>query len=173
MFDFKYKVKRSKSIILFTWVLCAFVELMFGAVAVLLIVRLATGDYKTYNDPISQLCADIITISFSFIVILLLLSVCIYLSVETKKQVDVYTMDKMYRKKGDKIIFEIEYNQIDTIKEGFFAFTYTFCIFCKEPIIKKNGKKGAKTLIEYYSRKDREKVKQIIASYFELNKIAY
>ena len=163
------EVRRAKSINILLIILCSFTEIIFGGLTIWSIITILSEHFQLFDDLLAYIFLSI----FSFTIFIVILVLCIFLMYESLIQVDVFLEDKMYRKKGDKIIFEIEYSQIDTIKEGFFAFTYTFCIFCKEPIIKKNGKKGAKTLIEYYSRKDREKVKQIIASYFELNKIAY
>ena len=68
----------------------------------------------------------------------------------------------MYRKIGKKVIFEIDYKDIISTKNGWFN---TFLIFCDGPITKVNAKKGPRTLIGHYSDKDIYKIEKIIQAY--------
>ncbi len=163
MSEICYEVKRAKYANILIIILCAFVELLFGGVIIFFIISFVNKEYKSHNNPSTQLGIGIFCFVFIWLIFFAMILVEIYLIKEGKNQTDVYTAEKMYRKSGEKIIFELEYSKIETIKEGFFAYLYTFCIFCYEPIIKKNGKKGPKTIIEYYTKKDREKIKEIIS----------
>lgn len=80
-----------------------------------------------------------------------------------KKQVDIYTPEKLIRKRGDKIIFELPYDNVISIKEGAFDL---LAMQLKSHIIEANGKKGTRNFFEHYSRIDISRIKKIISEKF-------
>lgn len=75
-----------------------------------------------------------------------------------KKQVDIYTIEKLIRKRGKKIIFELPYNNIVTVREGFES---VFMVL-KTHITEANGKKGTRNFYAHYSRADISRIKSMI-----------
>lgn len=75
-----------------------------------------------------------------------------------KKQVDIYTSEKIIRKRKNKILFELPYNNIVTVREGFES---VFMVL-KTHITEANGKKGTRNFYAHYSRADISRIKSMI-----------
>ncbi len=160
-----YEVKRSKSINIFMWILVFLWEILFGGFIIFVIISIVREDYKTFENPISQLAGDIVGLIFSILLFCLVMSIAIYLTIESKKQVDVYTENKMYQKIGNKIKFEIEYANIESVKESYFN---CLLLFCKKGFIKSKSKhivKPQTMYMEFYTQKDITKIVQLISEF--------
>ncbi len=136
------------------WLFIAF----FLGICAFLVIKLCDYNSLTFDEKI--LCC--LCLVYSLIFALVILVIFIYIYYNYKHQIDIYMADKMYRKKGNKIVFELEYKKIVLIREGFLSSIF---LFCEEPIIKTNGKKGPKTLYEHYSIKDIFEIEKIISAY--------
>ncbi len=155
-----YKVKQSKIIFILGCVSGIILFSFFFGFSIGMIVSVFVKDY-TDEDKLGYVISSSICFCFSIVIIIILIYV-IYIYIN---QVDVYMENKLVRKIKDKIVFELEYSQIKTIKEGYF----TILIFCEQPIRKANGKKGPRTIIEQYSVKDKNRIKQIIGNSITYN----
>ena len=110
-------VRQSKVYIIFVSISAIFIMLFFVELSILALYRIIC--HNTVN--ISDYFGDIIGLCFSSLcfTIITLMFVCILL--QYKKQRDIYSTDKMIRERGEKIIFELPYKNIVSIKEGFFS----------------------------------------------------
>ena len=154
-----YEIKRSKFIIILMWFLVFIGEAVFGGFSIFGIVSIVREDYKM------QLIMDLFALVICLIVFCLILSVAIYMTVESTKQVDVYTESKMYQKIGNKIKFEIEYVNIESVKESYFN---CLLLFCKKGFIKSKSKhivKPQTMYMEFYTQKDITKIVQLISEF--------
>lgn len=160
-----YELKRPKFIIILMWFLMLIGEAVFGGCSIFIIVSLAREEYKQFDDPTSQLAGGVFVLCFCIIIFCLILSVAVYITVESAKQVDVYTESKMYQKIGNKIKFEIDYSNIASVKESYFN---CLLLFCKEGFVKVGVKhviKPQTIYMEFYKRKDIIKIVQLISDY--------
>ncbi len=160
-----YEIKRSKFIIILMWFLVFIGEAVFGGFSIFGIVSIVREDYKKFDDPNMQLIMDLFALVICLIVFCLILSVAIYMTVESTKQVDVYTESKMYQKIGNKIKFEIEYVNIESVKESYFN---CLLLFCKKGFIKSKSKhivKPQTMYMEFYTQKDITKIVQLISEF--------
>lgn len=154
----KFEVRQSRKMIILACISSGIAELIFGGLLVAVIISLLTDKSKSYND----FSGCVFLLCFCGVLFIAFIIVIVYFILNYKYQVDVYTDDKMYRKKGERIIFELEYKNIISIRQGYDS----IYLFCKEPIIKKNGKKGPRTLYEHYSCADIYQIKRIITDKF-------
>lgn len=152
-----YEIRQSKSIFLLACLSVIIFELIFCGIAIVSIIDLCNFEELNYDEYL----ASIIVLISCILFIVTILIIFIYIVYNFINQVDVYTKNKMYRKKGKKIIFELDYKDIVSVKRGFLNSLY---IFCKQPIIKSNGKKGPKTIYENYSKNDIYKIEQLLAN---------
>ena len=152
-----YEIRQSKSVFLLACLSAIIFELIFCGIAIFCIIDLYHFEELSYDEYLASIIILISCISF----IITILIIIIYIVYNFINQVDVYTKNKMYRKKGKKIIFELNYRDIVSVKRGFLNSLY---IFCKQPIIKSNGKKGPKTIYENYSKNDIYKIEQLLAN---------
>ena len=155
MMQTEFRVKQSKLMIILATVSAGIFEILFLVLAIVFLLecknkQLTSDEYIVYGS-----CSAIGGI-FAFIILIIL----IYIISTYFRQIDVYLDDKMYRMKGNKIIFELPYKNIISIKEGF----NSIFLFLKQPIVKKNGKIGPKTLYEHYSKYDVHRIIKIINS---------
>lgn len=155
MIQTEYRVKQSKLMIILATVAAGIFEILFLVLAIVFLLEsknkhLTSDEYAVYG-----LCSV-----FSGIFAFIILIIIIYIISTFFRQIDVYLNDKMYRTKGNKIIFELPYENIISIKEGY----NSVCFFLKKPIEKKNGKIGSKTFYEHYSKFDVHRIIKTINS---------
>lgn len=149
------EVRQSKLIVLLCILSLCLFEVLWSYAIIAPLLDLLKNEYARIDD----LVGDIYLVCFGSIMFIAFAILMIYLFYNYKVQIDVYAEDKMYRKKKNKIIFELEYKEIVSIREGILSTIY---LFCNKPIIKCNGKKGPRTFNEHYHRKDIKCIKKII-----------
>lgn len=151
-----YKFKCSKKLIVFT-ILCLIIfgGGIFGTGIVLAILGI--------NDPVSfdQFTMDIFGLCFSVACIGFIVFAIIYCIRKYKSITDYYMQDRMIRKKGEKILFEIEYKNIASVRQAYLG---TLLLISKEPIYYKGKNKKFKTLVEHYRKEDIYRIKRIIGN---------
>lgn len=168
--DLSYEVKPSMQVFILCMFACLFGEAIFMGTGIYTFITLINGEYESFKDPTSQLCAGIIVLSFCMIISVLIICLSIYFIKTMIEQVDVYTEDKLYRKRKDKIIFEINYSNIIDIKESYFN---CLLLYCDKGFIKSNSKnilRSQTTFMEHYNRKDIIKIVEIITNYIKISK---
>ena len=87
------------------------------------------------------------------------IAVLAYLIYIYKKHVDIYKSDRFVRTVNGKVVFEVLYENIVSVRVGFFDSLF---ITLKTPIVKVNGKKGPRNFYEHYSRYDIHFIKRAI-----------
>lgn len=170
MSELSYEVKPSKQVFVLCMFCCLFGEAIFTGLGIYVIITLINGEFKSFKDPVSQLCGDLFILIFCMILSVLFIILCIYFIKTMLEQVDVYTEDKLYRKRKDKILFELNYSNIIDIKVSYLN---CLLLFCKEGFIKSKSKhvlKPQTTFMEHYNRKDIMKIIQIIRDYKDVSK---
>lgn len=160
MAEVAFNVKQSKKIFIAACCSAVIFIAFFLGLTVFFVTKLF--DLELTNDEYI-LCVISLISSLVFAVVVLI--ILIYIIHNYRRQVDVYTEDKVYRKKGKSIIFEIPYNQIDTVREGF----NSIFLVLHKGIVKKNGKKGPRNFYEHYAEKDIYEIERIISSYQKYN----
>ena len=156
MSDTIYEVRQSKKMVIFASISAGILELFLIGLAVMFLIAICGNYSLTFDEYV--ICS--LSLGFSIVFAIVIAIMLVHIILNYKYQLDVYMDDRMYRKKGDKIIFELEYKNIISMRQGI----ESIYLYCKEPIIKKNGKKGPKTLYEHYPLNDIYRIKQIIAS---------
>ncbi|MCM1546188.1 MAG: hypothetical protein NC033_04035 [Clostridiales bacterium] len=151
----EFRVKQSKLMIILATVAAGIFEILFLVLAIVFLLecknkQLTSDEYSVYG------ASSVFSGIFAFIILIMI----IYIISTYFRQTDVYLDDKMYRMKGNKIIFELPYKNIISIKEGFNSIYF----FLKQPIEKKNGKTGPKTFYEHYSKFDVHRIIKIVNS---------
>ncbi len=156
MCNIVFQVKQSKKIILLC-IICGIIFELIGGLGIFLAVKgLIKNDSASFDDFVG----NIYGLCFSLCLSILFIILSIYLIYNYNVQIDTYTNDKMCRKKGKRIIFEIPYKNIITVKHGFESVFFVL----KEPIIKVNGKKGPRNFYAHYAQRDIDRIIQIINS---------
>ncbi len=153
-----FEAKQSKLMLILACIACGIFEIVWGGMLIFIIATWSKGLRNDYFAYIFMLC-------FFVILFLAFIGIFIYLIINYKRQIDVYTGDKVYRKKGKKVIFELPYNQIETVREGF----HSIFLVLKKGIVKKSGKKGPRNFYEHYAEKDIYEIEKIISSYKTYN----
>lgn len=110
------------------------------------------------NETSENIIGLSISLSYCLGISILVFSITGYVIYLYKKQIDIYTVDKIIRKRGNKVIFELPYENIVTIREGFES---VFMVL-KTHIIEANGKKGTRNFYAHYSRADISRIKRMI-----------
>ena len=109
------EVKQSKKIVVFSC-LSAFILLsFFCGLLVFVLYRISTGSYADFDE----ITGNIFMVAFCAILIVIIIGIIICIIVVYKKQTDVYTKDRIIRKIGNRVIFELLYKNIISIKEGY------------------------------------------------------
>lgn len=158
-----YEAKESKKYFILGISCGIFVQLFFLALCIFSCVKYVVEENRTF----SQLSGYIFLIVFALIIILLIFAGLLYAYRYYKLAVDVYQSDSVSFKIKDKLIVEIPYKDIVSIVEGSMG---SFAIFCKDWTKKANGKKGPRTFVRHYTKKDIHYIKQIIANkYIHIN----
>lgn len=155
MSEIKFEVKQSKRAVLLSCISISIFEIFFAGILIFICMSFISDKLNNFNNS-----AFIFLVCFLSIFIIIFIVLFIYILLNYFTLLDVYTNNKMFRMKGDKIIFEIDYKDIISFRQGI----ESICLFCKAPIIKKNGKKGPKTFYEHYAIEDINKIKNIIFS---------
>lgn len=155
MIQTEYRVKQSKLIVILATISAVIFEILFLVFAIIFLLECKNKQLTSDEFIVYSLCSAI-----SGIFALIILLIIFYVIITYIRQVDVYLEDKMYRMKGDKIIFELPYDNIISIKEGFNSIYF----FLKKPIEKKNGKIGPKTFYEHYSKFDVDFIIRLVNS---------
>lgn len=149
-------VRVSKTFFLLALISCLFMECFFGGLAIFSVYTLVKGEFSSpdmFSGMIFLLC-------FSLVLCVLLLIALCYLIKGYKKQIDIYEQDRMYRKIGDKVLFEIKYKDMDqiTVKWG------AIYILCKKGYYKAGKKVISKVFSEYYTKDDIYRIRKMISS---------
>ncbi len=153
MFENNLEVKQSKKIVILGCCSAGIFVALFLGLFIFFSIKLF--DAPTTSD---ELIVSIINLTFCVTFTIVVLIILIYIIYTYICQTDIYTGTKMYRKKGDKIIFELPYEQILSIREGYCSLFFVL----QNGIIKSNGKKGPRNFYEHYSRADIHRIKHII-----------
>lgn len=151
-----YEVKQSKKMVIIACISIGIFELFCVGLAVYLIYGYFIKEYIIIDDVIGIYMGAGCFIGFAIIFIIAF----IYILHTYIYQVDIYCENKLIRKKGNKVIFELKYDNIKAIRQGYDS----LFLVLKEPILKTNGKKGPRNFYEHYSQRDIHRIKQIIAS---------
>lgn len=152
-----YEVRYSKGMMICLTVLCIIGEMIFGGGAIYLMVKLLITEEISgdgYGIMIMSACG-------LWLFFLIVLIVYIYILWQFIYDIDVYTETKMYRTRKNRILFEIEYNNILTIRRGGI---WSVCFFCREGYLKSGWNKGVKTFTAYYKRQDIYQIIKIISN---------
>lgn len=150
--ELKFEVKQSKRMIIIASCSAGFFLVFF--LGLLLFFSFAFIGASTYDEYVVFLIS--LVWSGSIIVIVFIIFICfIY---RYNKQIDIYKTDSFVRQINGKIIFEIAYDNIISIREGFDSLFMTL----KTPIVKINGKMGNRNFYEHYSLADISQIKKII-----------
>lgn len=152
--DNSYEVKQSKKMIIIACISAGIFELLFLGLGIYFICCF-NREKLTYDEKVLYILNIIIFIIFAIIIAVIFITILHTFFF----QLDVYLENKLIRKKGGKIIFEISYKDITSIKQGYDS----LFMVLKEPIVKINGKKGPRNFYEHYSEKDIKMIKRIIA----------
>lgn len=154
------EVKQSKGMFIAACIACSLFEIIWGGMLIFVIASIENGRPVTNDDYFGY----IYMLCFFCILFIAFVFILIYIIYRYRLQKDIYTQEKMYRKMADKIIFEIPYSQIETIREGYCLIFFVL----KKGIVKTNGKKGPRNFLEHYSNKDISKIERMISQYKEL-----
>lgn len=151
-----YEVKQSKKVVIMACISAGIFVLFFLGLSVYFICDYYAKEYTTFDEDI---LFYIVTCSFICFAIISVVAF-IYLIHSYKSQVDIYCENKLIRKKGKKVIFELKYDNIKAIRQGYDSLFFIL----KEPILNINGKKGPRNFYEHYAKRDIYRIKQIIAN---------
>ena len=152
MTEKKFEAKQSKKMVVIACCSAGIFVALFLALLIFFLIKLpeiATQDERTAYI----LCIIIFAAFIGVILIILIYLICIY-----NKQVDIYKTDRIVRQLNGKVVFEVPYANIESIREGYDS----LFIILKTPIVKCNGKKGPRNFYEHYSRADIHRIKQMI-----------
>lgn len=148
------EVKQSKKIVVFSC-LSAFIFLsLFCGLLAFVVYRIITGRSADFEE----ITGNVFMVVFCAIVIAIITGILVYIIVIYKIQTDIYTKDRIIRKLGNRVVFELLYENIISIKERYESVFFVL----KKPIKKVNGKKGPRNFYEHYDRTDIAKIKRII-----------
>lgn len=150
-----YEVKMSKKMVIMACISAGIFELLFLGLSVYFICDHVLQENITFDEK----AAFYTSVCYGMVFALILAVVFIYILHTYINQVDIYCENKVIRKKGNKVIFELKYDNIKAIRQGYDSLFFVL----KEPIIKINGKKGPRNFYEHYSQRDIYRIKQIIA----------
>lgn len=143
-------------------------EIVWGGTSISFLVDLIKNEAGQYNDGY---WACILVLCIAWIIFILLIIALAYIIYCYRKEIDIYTDDRMYHTRGNKIIYELEYKDVIAVREWLMD---TLILFCEKPIIKKNGKIGPKTVWANYRKADRIRIMQIISkNYPNINIMSY
>lgn len=149
------RVKQSKMMVTLACIAGLVGALFFLGLFIYLLLEIVNVNYKSDDDyEVLIFCCSGIGLMMLFFI-----GAVIYLIYRRFVQVDIYTEEKLVRKYKETIIFELNYKDIVSLREGFFS----LFLFCNAPIIQANGKKGPRTIYEHYSLKDIARIKQLIS----------
>ncbi len=140
-------------------------EIIWGGSAIYLLIDFIKNEAGQYNDGY---WAYIFMLCCAFSMPILFIIALVYIIYCYRKEIDIYTDDRMYHTRGNKIIYELEYKDVIAVREWLMD---TLMLFCEKPIIKKNGKIGPKTVWANYRKADRIRIMQIIAKNYPNIKI--
>ncbi len=156
MLQSKCEIKQSKKIVISACISIGVLELFFAGLVTYFIY-----DYVTQKDVTFDEKADFYTSVCSGMLYAIILAVAfIYILHTYIHQVDIYCENKMIRQMGNKVIFELKYDNIAAIRQGIDS----LFLVLKEPILKTNGKKGPRNFYEHYSKSDIRRIKQLITN---------
>lgn len=153
-----YKFKCSKKLIVFT-ILCLIIfgGGIFGGCYIFSLIKLIRN-----VDLAGDLYSGTIFVCvLSFALMIFIIFAIIYCIRKYKCITDYYMQDRMIRKKGEKILFEIEYKNIASVRQAYLG---TLLLISKEPIYYKGKNKKFKTLVEHYRKEDIYRIKRIIGN---------
>ena len=128
-----------------------FIALFIGLV---IMFSFAMVRAKTYDEYTISIFCIVWAAAFAVICIIIL----VYIIYTFKKQVDTYKSDRFVRTVNGKVVFEVLYENIVSVRVGFDSLFITL----KTPIVKVNGKKGPRNFYEHYSRYDIHFIKRAI-----------
>lgn len=148
--------------VLIAAIAAAIFEALFLTVAILSIIQGIKLSSTSEDTSIYFLCS---VFGFGFAVVILI--IIVYILYVYCHQTDVYTEDKMFRKRGDKIIFEIPYENIQDIKQGFDSVFFML----DTPIKRLDGKAAPRNFYEHYAKKDIDKIIKLVGSFSYNNSI--
>lgn len=151
------EVRQSKKI----FIIAVISVIIFELIWLSLIIFATLWLTKIMDYGVNDTSLDLLVLCFAIALFLSFVSVLIYLTYVYKKQVDIYSDDKMYRKRGDKIIFEIPYGNIIDIKQGFDSVFFIL----KTSIKRLDGKEAPRNFYEHYAKKDIDKIIKLISNY--------
>ena len=146
----------SKKMVIMACISAGIFELLFLGLSVYFICDYFLQENITFDEE----AAFYTSVCCGMVFALILVVVFIYILHTYIYQVDIYCENKVIRKKGNKVIFELKYDNIKAIRQGYDS----LFLVLKEPILKTNGKKGPRNFYEHYSKWDVHRIKQIIAS---------
>ena len=159
MSEKKYEAKQSKRMVVIACCSAGIFLALFLALLIFFSIKLT--DIVSHDERIAYILCIIIWASFIAVILIIL----IYLIYIYNKQTDIYLNDKFVRLINGKVIFEVPYANIESIREGIDSLFMTL----KTPIVKCNGKKGPRNFYEHYSRAAIHRIKQIITDkYFNI-----
>lgn len=148
--------------VLIATISAAIFEALFLTVAIVFLIQGLKLSDTSEDNTIHLLCS---VFGFGFAVAILI--VMVYIIYVFRRQTDVYTDDKMFRKRGDKIIFEIPYKNIKDIKQGFDSVFFIL----NTPIKRLDGKAAPRNFYEHYAKKDIDRIIKIVSSFAYNNSI--
>ena len=129
-----------------------FIALFIG---LLILFSFAFINASTEDEYSVYLVCIVWAAAFAVICIIVL----VYLIYIYKKQVDTFKSDRFVRTINGKVVFEVLYENIVSVRVGFFDSLF---ITLKTPIVKVNGKKGPRNFYEHYSRYDIHYIRRAI-----------
>ena len=150
------KVRQSKKIFIAACIAAAIFECVVIGLTILFAVRLMIGSLVMMKEKSIYIMCMLIGIIFSFVIA----TIWVYVLMVYNTQIDIYSDSKLVRKRRDKIVFELPYENIISIRQG-----YELIFFClKSGIVKTNGKKGPRNFVEHYSASDIMRIRQLIGA---------
>lgn len=151
-----YEVKQSKKVVIMACISAGIFVLFFLGLSVYFICDYVIQENITFDEK----AAFYTCVCYGMVFATILVVAFIYLLHTYKSQVDIYCENKLIRKKGNKVIFELKYDNIKAIRQGYDSLFFIL----KEPILNINGKKGPRNFYEHYAKRDIYRIKQIIAN---------
>ena len=161
MSDHNLEVRQSKTMTVLACISAVILVCVFTALTVFFIVKLTTEHNLTFDDNVTFIFSAVTFAIFAAIIGIILG----YILHTYKYQVDIYTDNTLIRKKKDKIIFELPYENIVSVRKGWNLIAFML----KSPIVRKDGKKGPRNFFEHYSEADIIRIMQIVGSPREYN----
>lgn len=153
------EAKRSKNFVILATIVFTIWVMMFLALFIWVLLSLINGQHDTKSN---EFLADIILEIACLSIVVFFAAVEFALIYRYKYQVDIYTENKMYRQRKNKVIFEIKYENIKKIRIAPGILGGLF-LFCEKSFIQKGIQKGRKTFDEQYNQKDIAKIIAIIS----------